>query len=485
MAEENSRTHSNIIDNYLRKIDLYRSSDPITDIIHNQFQQDITKHLSSLKEESYGTKSQIVNSSTALGTSIENAVEVQKKIYLDIGRKHACSLFIFDKIDKPLTTVDIKLFYEILFSDMEYRDKEALITNQDNEVFHFTTPKQIETELKKLVTWFNETIAIKEKPALVTIAEFHYKFLVIHPFSDGNGRIARLLLGINLMSNNYLPILITKEDRYTYYKALQAADNNDLSELVNFIISKQESVLKEFIESSEFISIVTKHEVIEQLNKIKGSTKCFILSEDEKVGNLLKIVFESSQFKMNETKFLSYEGCTKIDSVKLFAIFLKEKFPHIEIIVHRDRDYLPNITIKKLKDNLAKINVSLFTTIGTDIESHFINAAHINECHPEITIQKAEEIITSELEAVKLKSYVLLKTQEFGAKHKEKDTHLEEAITKIFNDNKFRFSHGKTTLKGIKRHIQELTKNNSKLDVPTSHLLVQELHDISTKIWHK
>ncbi|HUV81971.1 MAG TPA: Fic family protein [archaeon] len=68
-----------------------------------------------------------------------------------------------------------------------------------------------------------------------TVAFFHHKFVEIHPFIDGNGRVARLLTNLYLITKGYPVIVLKKEDRRKYYKFLKSADKGDLSSFVNFI----------------------------------------------------------------------------------------------------------------------------------------------------------------------------------------------------------------------------------------------------------
>ncbi len=90
----------------------------------------------------------------------------------------------------------------------------------------------------KIVKLMDEYIKNIEKLKLQTIKKtsfIHHEFVRIHPFIDGNGRVARLITNFYLMKNGYPPIVIQKDDRKKYYKALNKADQGDLSEFATFI----------------------------------------------------------------------------------------------------------------------------------------------------------------------------------------------------------------------------------------------------------
>ncbi len=70
---------------------------------------------------------------------------------------------------------------------------------------------------------------------IVVVAMLHHGLVEIHPFVDGNGRVARLLSNLFLMRHGYPPAILKKEDRRRYYSYLGKADGGDLSPLVNFI----------------------------------------------------------------------------------------------------------------------------------------------------------------------------------------------------------------------------------------------------------
>ncbi len=69
-------------------------------------------------------------------------------------------------------------------------------------------------------------------------AVLHKKFVFIHPFKDGNGRVARLLMNTALIQDGYLPALIPPILRSEYIALLEKAHEDD-SPFINFIIERE------------------------------------------------------------------------------------------------------------------------------------------------------------------------------------------------------------------------------------------------------
>lgn len=84
-----------------------------------------------------------------------------------------------------------------------------------------------------LVDWYTQNAGRIWVPDLAT--EFHHRFAHIHPFMDGNGRTARLLMNFILMQDGYPPAVILRVDRKKYYRVLQEADGGNLVPFVDFI----------------------------------------------------------------------------------------------------------------------------------------------------------------------------------------------------------------------------------------------------------
>ncbi|MEC4812598.1 MAG: Fic family protein [Scytonema sp. PMC 1069.18] len=70
-----------------------------------------------------------------------------------------------------------------------------------------------------------------------------YRFTQIHPFQDGNGRVARTLASLIFIRQGLFPIVITQRDRQEYISAAEAADKGDLTRLIKLFSRLQETIL--------------------------------------------------------------------------------------------------------------------------------------------------------------------------------------------------------------------------------------------------
>ncbi|MDU0205832.1 Fic family protein [Paenibacillus sp. MAH-36] len=105
-------------------------------------------------------------------------------------------------------------------------------------------------KMEQLIHWYDEN---KDKLHPVELAaEFHFRFVYIHPFSDGNGRTARLLMNLILMKYGFPPAIVkaANEVRLKYYESLKlASKENDLKLFVQLITDCVEESLQKYIGS--------------------------------------------------------------------------------------------------------------------------------------------------------------------------------------------------------------------------------------------
>jgi len=89
------------------------------------------------------------------------------------------------------------------------------------------------------------------KADIVTLAaRFHHQFVWIHPFYDGNGRTARLLMNLLLLRNGFPPAIILVNDRKKYYRALDAANNGNIEPFELLVAQSIERSLDIYLEAA-------------------------------------------------------------------------------------------------------------------------------------------------------------------------------------------------------------------------------------------
>ncbi|KRZ61011.1 Adenosine monophosphate-protein transferase FICD [Trichinella nativa] len=115
--------------------------------------------------------------------------------------------------------------------------------------FEPSLPENIEKEVDELLEWLNSDTAMSIHPVELA-ALLHYKFVVIHPFVDGNGRTSRLLMNLILMQAGFPPVIIRVEDRLQYYESLKLANEGDLRPFVRFIAECTRRTLDEYLANS-------------------------------------------------------------------------------------------------------------------------------------------------------------------------------------------------------------------------------------------
>ncbi|RKX40607.1 MAG: Fic family protein [Verrucomicrobia bacterium] len=129
----------------------------------------------------------------------------------------------------------------------------------------FDTPRLMET----LVTWTNQAIEEDIHHILLITAVFVVRFLAIHPFQDGNGRLSRILTTLLLLRSGYSYVpyssleRIVEDSKEDYYRALRNAqatldgDESQLIEWIGFFVSalrRQKQVLERKIEQENLMA---------------------------------------------------------------------------------------------------------------------------------------------------------------------------------------------------------------------------------------
>lgn len=172
---------------------------------------------------------------------------------------------IYEHLDElnPYSDESLLFAHSIMMRDLvsesgAFRSKSVGVVDSNGNVLHFgTLPKYVPDLTMELLEWVENS----ELPMLIKSCVFHYEFEVIHPFSDGNGRIGRLWHTLLLSKWNpifaWIPVESIIHDRQDeYYKAIN--DSNDAADstaFVEFMLSAIKDALLETMEDNKPVKV--------------------------------------------------------------------------------------------------------------------------------------------------------------------------------------------------------------------------------------
>ena len=147
------------------------------------------------------------------------------------------------------------------------------MTTSTGETYYFTPPDQVKSAMGDLIDWYRSREREGEHPIIIA-ATFHYRFVRIHPFDDGNGRMARLLMNMVLIKHGYTVSLIRHEDRDDYLGRLEQADKSeDLTEFIDYIANSCEYSLKLHLRAARGESIESMDDIDREIAFFKQGSK--------------------------------------------------------------------------------------------------------------------------------------------------------------------------------------------------------------------
>lgn len=170
------------------------------------------------------------------------------------AKNHEKAIFSVQKLAQPkyaLSEGDIFQIHAVVLENIEsefagrYRNGQVRILGAN-----FIPPNclKIGSLMKELVLYTNKN---PDKLNPVELASrFHHRFVWIHPFFDGNGRTARLLMNLLLMKFGYPPAIILKNNRSQYYRALNRANEGHYDAFILLIAQALERSLDLYLEAS-------------------------------------------------------------------------------------------------------------------------------------------------------------------------------------------------------------------------------------------
>ena len=279
--------------------------------IMQKFRLDWNYHSNHLEGNTltYGeTKALILFGITAQGKPLKDHFEIT-------GHDEAIK-FITDiiKQERPLTENFIRELHKLILKESyevdaitpdgkptkkrvkvgEYKSIPNHVKTKTGEIFRFATPEETPAKMHDLIKWYREKLEDKAVNPILLAAEFHYKFIRIHPFDDGNGRTARILMNFILMQFSYPPVIIKTEDKQNYFGALQQADAGLLEPFIEYIAKNLNNSLEIMIKGAKGESIEEPDDIDKEIALLDQKLKVArhssgIFKNKEDLSNLVKV----------------------------------------------------------------------------------------------------------------------------------------------------------------------------------------------------
>jgi Fic family protein len=120
-------------------------------------------------------------------------------------------------------------------------------SREDRSVHEYCPPEHVASQMDRLLQMHTEH-ETRGVPVEVEAALLHHRFAQIHPFADGNGRVARAIASLVFIKSGWFPVVVKRDDRVRYIEALEKADAEDLRPLITMFIEAQRNIL---IQASE------------------------------------------------------------------------------------------------------------------------------------------------------------------------------------------------------------------------------------------
>ncbi len=165
-----------------------------------------------------------------------------------IGHSEAYDYLYSIYESREITENNIKKLHRLFYHRIdeinagEYRHEQVIITGSE---FNPPQPKKIKPLMKSLV---KSIPSMREKYHPVEFAAIlHKEFVEIHPFVDGNGRTARLLMNLSLLQDGYVITLIPPVLRGDYIRCLEISHKGEITPFINFISAMVYESQKDYI----------------------------------------------------------------------------------------------------------------------------------------------------------------------------------------------------------------------------------------------
>ncbi len=165
---------------------------------------------------------------------------------------HEYAIEYLEKLIKNKSDIsewNIKCLHQLILKGIndsyagKYRDYNVLISGAKHRPPDYLKVPEL---MEKLIISYHNW---KDYHPIIRAALLHGELVKIHPFVDGNGRLSRLLMNMELMKSGYVIAIINVEDRLRYYEVLDKAHTKgDYTDFIKLITERENEMLDRYLD---------------------------------------------------------------------------------------------------------------------------------------------------------------------------------------------------------------------------------------------
>lgn len=168
----------------------------------------------------------------------------------------------------------------------------------DGTVHHYCPPEHVASEMDRLIAMHMSHDDVAPE---VEAAWLHHRFTQIHPFQDGNGRIARALATLVFVREGWFPLVVRDRDRARYINALEAADAGNLADLAGYFAGLQkDAFVSAFGISEDVIESRRVDDAIESIGRQLARRRDSLVVEQESAKSIANHLCRLSRQRLDE-----------------------------------------------------------------------------------------------------------------------------------------------------------------------------------------
>lgn len=288
------------------------------------------------------------------------------KDHLDIRGHNAAIDFLLElvKDTRLITESDIRNLHEIILVEPydspaktadglptvkritlgQYKTSPNHVKTSTGEIHYYATPEETPAKMQALMEWYEAVEQNSEVYPVVIAALFHHKFVEIHPFDDGNGRLSRILMNLILMRHGYPPVVVKMDDRKNYYSLLSRADVGDDWPFVEYITELAKSSLELYLKAINGGDITEEEDIDKKITLFRMGLKSKIEPQKEISSDEIEYTF----FKTILPSLLRISNKLQLAFHDFF------EYINFTIVIGQSNILLNNNTIEDINNSIKK-----------------------------------------------------------------------------------------------------------------------------------